>query len=244
MKSVLGIIPARYNSSRLMGKPLADINGKPMLCWVYEHVKGAETIDEVVVATDDERIKDACSGYGIECIMTSPSHDTPTSRMYEVSKKMDFDQYVFIGGDEPMILSKSIDDIVRPSLNENIEISHGMTRILASPEVVDHTNTKVVTDCNGFLLYATRSPIPFPHGRLDFDYKKFVGVGSFSKKSLCRYNEMPKSIVEETEACDLIRFLELRIPVYMVEIEGHNVSVDTAKDLEEVRRLLKRNRGG
>lgn len=236
---VIGIIPARYASSRFPGKPLADICGKPMIWWVCNQVKKASLLDEVVVATDDSRIEDVCKQYNMSCCMTSPLHDTPTSRMYEVSQIIDGDLYVFIGGDEPLISPNAIDAVISESKASKCEVTHAMTKIKTAPEVIDFTNIKVVVSSDGYLLYTTRSPIPFPKGGLDFEYFKFVGIGAFTKKALHFYNSTPKSKLERIEECDLIRFVDKFIPVKMVEVTCRNISVDTTKDLDAVISIIK-----
>ena len=238
MKTALGVIPSRYQSSRFPGKPLADICGKPMIWWVYQRALKVNMLDELVVATDDERIASVCKENDIKFIMTSPEHNTPTSRLYEVSTKLDFDYYVFIGGDEPLIEPNAIEAVVSAAKNSAVDCVNAMTRIKTAPEVIDYTNIKVVTSTKGNLLYTSRSPLPFPKGGLDFDYMKFVGIGAFSKTALSLYNETPKSKLERIEECDLLRFIDQGIPVKMVEVMCRNVSVDTPKDLELVRELI------
>lgn len=236
---VIAIIPSRYQSSRFPGKPLADICGKPMLWWVYNQVCKVSSLDDVIIATDDERISEVCEKFGMKYIMTSPKHDTPTSRLYEVSQKIDSDYYVFVGGDEPLIEPDAIESVVMQAKTSCCEVTHAMTKIKTAPEVIDFTNIKVVVSTEGNLLYTTRSPIPFPKGGLDFDYMKFVGIGAFTKKALEFYYKTPKSKLERIEECDLLRFIDKSIPVKMVEVTCRNVSVDTPKDLEAVISIIK-----
>ena len=152
MKShkIIGVIPCRYNSSRFPGKPLADLCGKPMIWWVYQQAIKVSNVDYLIVATDDNRIAEVCEKYNMNCIMTSCNHDTPTSRLYEVSTKIQGDYYVFIGGDEPLIDPISIEKVINESLNGNYEVINAMTRIKTAPEVIDFTNIKVVTNSEGF----------------------------------------------------------------------------------------------
>ena len=239
MKTALGVIPARYLSSRFPGKPLADICGHPMLWWVYQRALKVSSLEGLVVATDDQGIADACKKNQMNFIMTSSAHDTPTSRLYEVSTKMNYDYYIFIGGDEPLIDPEAIDAVVKEAKNSEIPCVNAMSRIKTAPEVIDFTNIKVVTSTKGNLLYTTRSPLPFPKGGLDFDYMKFVGIGAFSKEALRIYDATPKSKLEKIEECDLIRFLDQDIKVRMIEVTCRNISVDTPKDLEMVRELIK-----
>ena len=238
MKTALGVIPSRYQSSRLPGKPLADLCGKPMIWWVYQQALKAGSLEDLIVATDDQRIGDACKKYNMKYIMTSPDHNTPTSRLYEVSTKMEYDYYVFIGGDEPLIEPDAIDAVANEAKRSGMDCVNAMTIIKTAPEVIDYTNIKVVTNTKGNLLYTTRSPLPYPKGGLDFDYRKFVGLGAFSSKALKLYHETPKSRLEQIEECDLLRFIDQEMPVRMVEVTCRNVSVDTPKDLEFVRSLI------
>ena len=234
MKKAIAVIPSRYKSSRFPGKPLADICGKPMLWWVYNQAQKVPSLDDVIVATDDNRISEVCEQYNMKYIMTSIDHNTPTSRLYEVSTKIDSDLYVFVGGDEPLIDPMAINRVVERAKTNGYDVTHAMTKIKTAPEVVDFTNIKVVVSTENLLLYTTRSPLPYPKGGLDFDYMKFVGIGVFSKFALSFYNDTPKSKLERIEECDLIRFIDKRIPVEMVEVSCRNISVDTPKDLQAV----------
>lgn len=234
MKKAIAIIPSRFQSSRFPGKPLADICGKPMLWWVYTRAKKVIELDDVIVATDDMRIANVCEKYEMKYIMTSTSHDTPTSRIYEVSNKIDSDLYIFIGGDEPLIDIDAIREVVVQGKCTDDAVTHAMALIETAPEVIDYTNIKVVVNTNGYLLYTTRSPIPFPKGGLDYKYMKFVGIGAFTKEALRFYAETPKSKLELIEECDLLRFIEKNIPIKMVEVKCKNISVDTPKDLKAV----------
>lgn len=235
---VIGVIPSRYASSRFPGKPLVDICGKPMLWWVYQQAKKVDSLDEVIVATDDERIEKMCLDNQMNVMMTSKDHSTPTDRLYEVSTKIDGDVFVFIGGDEPLIDPKAIDTIVPKHDVPEMYVANAMTTIKTAPEVIDFTNIKVVVNEENIGLYTSRSPLPYPKGGLDFEYKKFVGIGAFSRKALNFYYHTPKGKMERIEECDLMRFIEHQIPIQFYDVECRNISVDTPKDLEKVRELM------
>ncbi len=235
---VVGVIPSRYASTRFPGKPLADICGKPMIWWVYNKALQVKGLDNLIVATDDERIFEVCQKYNLNVIMTSDKHNTPTDRIYEVSTKIEGDVFMFIGGDEPLIDPKSIEAIVPKENVNDMYVANAMTTIKTAPEVIDFTNIKVVVNNDGYGLYTSRSPIPYPKGGLDFEYKKFVGIGAFSRKALELYHNTPKSELEKIEECDLIRFLEKGIKIKFIDVECRNVSVDTKKDLEKVIELI------
>ena len=239
----IGVIPSRYGSTRFPAKPLSDICGKPMVWYVYQQAKKAKKLDDVVVATDDQRIADVCIKYGMNYIMTSDKHKTPNDRVYEVSTKIDADIYVCINGDEPLIEPQVIEKAL-PDENDTDDLeyfySNIITTIINPVEVVDPTNIKAVANAKGDAMWASRSPIPYPKGNMQFQYKKIVGIAAFSKKALQFYVDTPRSQVEYTEELDLYRFLENGKKVKLKEIECHTLSVDTPKDLEKVREVIKK----
>lgn len=229
---VLAVIPARYQSSRLPGKPIVDILGKPMIWWVYQVVKKCIRITDVVVATDDERIINECEKYNFHCVMTSKEHDTPTSRLYEVSTKIDSDLYLLVMGDEPLVNEKCFDLIIPEKLESKYYVAALSNKLEDPTEVIDFSNQKVVTNQWNEVLLISRSPIPYPKGILGFPYYKVTGVQLFSKEALHFFSKTPKSTLEKAEENDLMRFVENRIPVIMVYSPYKTVSVDTPKDLD------------
>ncbi|MBQ3654604.1 MAG: 3-deoxy-manno-octulosonate cytidylyltransferase [Synergistaceae bacterium] len=235
---ILGVIPSRYNSTRLSGKPLADILGKPMLRHVYERAQRASALDGLVGAVVEDRVSEMCRIFGMNYIMTSSEHDTPTSRIYEVSQHIDADYYEFISGDEPLIDIHAVNGAALEAEKSGAEAVNAMTKVESASEIIDPSNIKVAVDDDGFLLYATRSIIPYPKGSLDFDYMKFVGIGVFSRRALEIFNNAPRSRLEKIEDCDLLRFIINGVRVKMVEVKCRSLSVDTPKDLEYVRTLM------
>lgn len=235
---IIGIIPARYNSTRFNGKPLADICGKPMIRWVYEQVIKCKKIDEVYVATDDERIKEYCNQNNINVLMTSKSHKTPTDRVYEVSTIIDGDLYVSVNGDEPLIDPETIEQVIPKKISTDIFISNIITTIKDPVEVVDFTNLKVVTNDNGKGIYISRSPIPYPKGNMDYQYKKHIGVYAFNKKALDFYHNTKRGKLEEIEDIDLLRFIENDVDIKFVDVKCDSLSVDTPKDLEKIVKII------
>lgn len=237
----IGVIPSRYGSTRFPAKPLSDICGKPMVWYVYQQAKKVKALSDVVVATDDKRIADVCEKYDMNYIMTSTEHKTPNDRVHEVSTKIDADIYVCINGDEPLIEPAVIERAL-PDENDVDELEYFYSNIITTitnpVEVVDPTNIKAVVNANGDAMWASRSPIPYPKGNMQFEYKKIVGIAAFSKKALQFYVDTPRSQVECTEELDLYRFLENGKKVKLKEIECHTLSVDTPKDLEKVREVI------
>lgn len=238
---IVGIIPARYQSSRLPGKPIRDICGKPMIWWVYQQAIKCKNLSKVYIATDDDRIFVECQKYQMPVIMTSKNHDTPTSRLYEVSTTIDSDIYLLIMGDEPLVSSECF-DLILPKEDIPDYYVAALSNTLHSPtEVIDFSNQKVVCNSKRNAMLISRSPIPYPKGTLDFDYEKVTGVQLFSKKSLEFFNNTDKSLLEKAEENDLMRFIENDIPVKMINSPYKTISVDTEKDLEIVRNIIKEN---
>ena len=241
---IIGVIPARYQSSRLPGKPLADICGKPMIWWVYQQVIKNKQFADVVVATDDERIMAVCEGLNMRAILTSKDHDTPTSRLYEVSTKMDADLYMVIMGDEPLVDERCFSLIIPQKLTNEYYVA-ALTNVMTNPaDVIDFSNQKVVTNSKRETLLISRSPIPYPKGILDIEYEKVTGVQVFTRKALDFYNKTPKSKLERAEENDLMRFVENGVAVRMIKSGYKTISVDTAKDLDIVREIMARKNNG
>lgn len=244
---ILGVVPARYASSRLPGKPLADICGKPMIWWVYQQAMKVKGFTDVVVATDDTRIEDACYKLGMKVEMTSPDGACLIDRLHELSTRHEYDYYVSINGDEPLVESRIIPAVFPDCPEPEKVVVRGLIREFHDPvEVIDPGNMKIVCNSAGRLLYISRSPIPYPHKTTDFTYKKYVGVECYNKPALDFYAKTPVGPVEKIEDLGTLRFLENGIDVYYTLVESASLSVDTARDLEKVRNLMaaRKNRGG
>lgn len=237
---IVAVIPARYKSSRFPGKPLADICGKPMIWWVYNQAKKAQGITDVYVATDDEKIFDACKKENINVVMTSDTCPTHLERLYEFSTKVEADFYININGDEPLIESKCIEDMIPQGIDPDDDYMANGMMILKDPiDAIDSSKIKVAVDMLGYCMYMARSPIPFPKGRGDYQLKKFVGVQCFSKKALNFVNNTKRGFIESIEDIDEFRFLENGYKIKMVLTEANTLAVDTPKDLEKVRGIIK-----
>ena len=233
---ILGVIPARYSSSRLPGKPLADICGKPMIWWVYNQaIKVPDR--EVIVATDDQRIVDACKTMDIPCMLTG-QHGTHVERIFEVSTKIDADYYISINGDEPLIDPDTIVKVFPKEAAEECYVG-GLMRPMDEPtEVIDPGNIKVVVDSEGFCLFLSRSPIPFPYKTILYKYYKLVGVECYNKFALKFMHDTPPSTIEKIEDVTLLRFIEHHLPVKYTLVDSFSLSVDTQRDLEKVRSII------
>jgi 3-deoxy-manno-octulosonate cytidylyltransferase (CMP-KDO synthetase) len=247
---ILAVIPARYGSTRFEGKPLADILGKPMIQYVYEGVRQSKLIDEVIVATDDQRILQAVKAFGGKAVMTSPIHVTGTDRVAEVARRLKSEIIVNVQGDEPLISGSIVDQAIRPLLaDDNLQMSTLMTRI---EEVRDWLNphiVKVVADQKNFALYFSRSPIPFPRdlqiGRLESNpfgtnrplpkrVFKHIGVYVFRRKFLLLFSKMKATPLEKLEKLEQLRALENGCRIKVTPVNYEPLSVDTPEDLQKV----------
>lgn len=243
---IIGVIPARYKSSRFPGKPLVDICGKPMIWWVYQQCKKVEDFSEIYVATDDQLIFEKCKELRIEVVMTSDKHQTGTDRIGEVSRKISSDLVVNIQGDEPLLEPKTIRAAITPFYeNPNLQVTNLMTKIKDPIDVVNFTVPKVITNKDGIGIYLTRSASPYPKGSLDYSYYKQVCVYGFKPDALrffCEYGEkFGKAKIEAVEDIEILRFIENGYKVQYIEVESDTVAVDTPNDLEKVRRILNNN---
>ncbi|MCI8382991.1 MAG: 3-deoxy-manno-octulosonate cytidylyltransferase [Lachnospiraceae bacterium] len=236
---VVGVIPARYGSTRLPGKPLKDICGKPMIWWVYHQVIKASRVDNVVVATDDERISSVLEEMRIPYVMTRNDHPTAANRIAEVAESLAGDFFLQLNGDEPLIDEKIVDMVV-PDTIGNIECGTNIITKMHSPaEVNDQSNIKVVFDENYNALYMSRFPIPAPVKSISFDYYKHVGIIGYSRKMLDFYKNSVPGRLEKIEGIDTLRFLDYGKKLHFVETEHSNsLSVDTEMDLEKVRKII------
>lgn len=239
---IIGIIPARYKSSRFEGKPLADINGKPMIWWVYNQAKKVKEFDAVYVATDDDRIERKCKELDIDVVMTSSEHPTGTDRLGEVALKIDADVYVNIQGDEPTIKPETIKKAIEPfyTNKEEIFITNMMTKIKKQYEIIDSTVPKVVVNHDGCAVFLSRSPIPYPKGN-DTEYYKQVCVYGFTPKALEFYCNSKRGKIESIEDIEILRFIEAGYKVQYIETDEDTIAVDTPKDLERAIKYLQKN---
>ena len=240
---IVGIIPARYGSTRLPGKPLKDICGHPMIWWVYERVRSVEKLDEVFVATDDERIETACKKMNIPVVMTSNTHRAAAHRLQEVSETIHSDFYVQLNGDEPLINTDAIAAAIPDYVPQEVEFGTNIITEMNDPtQVMDPSNIKMVFDDQMNALYMSRTPIPYPFKSLDFKYYKHVGIIGYNKKMLDFYKNTEPGRFEIIEGIDTLRFLDYGKQLKLSLVQScHSLSVDTEKDLEEVRRMIKEN---
>lgn len=238
----IGIIPARFDSTRFPGKPLADINGKTMIQRVYEQAKKATSLDFVVVATDDQRIFDAVTGFGGEVVMTSIDHQSGTDRCLEAALKIeyDFDVVVNIQGDEPLISPDQINLVLSCFNQENTEIATLVKLITDEKELLDSNRPKVVMDDDDFAILFSRQCVPFLRGvekekwNEEFNFYKHIGMYAYRFETLKEICALKPSRLEKAEGLEQLRWIESGYRIKTAITEEESISIDTPTDLEEL----------
>ncbi|MBW6511805.1 MAG: 3-deoxy-manno-octulosonate cytidylyltransferase [Desulfuromonadaceae bacterium] len=245
--SVAAIIPARFASTRFPGKPLADICGKPMIQHVYERVSRSTSVTRVIVATDDERISSAVTGFGGEVMMTRADHPTGTDRLAEVAAQLDAAIIVNVQGDEPLIEPRMIDLATAPLLaDDTIPMGTLKTAILDEEEFTNPNVVKVVTDRDGFALYFSRAAIPFQRdAAVDTASKialtrgfKHIGLYVYRRDFLLKFPTLLATPLEQLEKLEQLRALENGFRIRVVETRDASWGVDVPEDLARVRKIL------
>jgi 3-deoxy-manno-octulosonate cytidylyltransferase (CMP-KDO synthetase) len=238
---ILGIVPARFASSRFPGKALALLAGKPMIQHVYERASMSRYITKTLVATDDERIQTAVRRFGGEARMTRADHPSGTDRLAEVASTETADLYVNIQGDEPLIDPEAIDAaILSVCGDEAISMGTLKKRIIDPAEIANPNVVKVVTGLSGDALYFSRSAIPHFRntGRGGEAYFKHIGLYVYRRDFLLHYADLDRGPLERAECLEQLRALENGYRIRVVETDYESIGVDTAEDLERVNRLF------
>jgi len=249
---VVAVIPARWQSKRMKGKVLADINGKPMIQHVWERVKQARAVDEVIIAVDKERVLKAAESFGARAVFTSPEQPSGTDRIAEVANSVEADVFVNVQGDEPLVHPLMVDELARVfEYERNIQMATLVKRIHLREEITDPNVVKCVADRRGFALYFSRSPIPYirDHGEQDLAdvsgrYFKHIGLYSYTKDFLFTYTNLPKSRLESDEKLEQLRVLEHGYRIKTIETRYDTIGVDTEEDIEKVREILRQGENG
>ena len=240
MMKVLGVIPARFASTRLPGKPLKDIAGKPMVVRVYERASQAGLVNETLVATDDERIKTAVEAAGGKAMLTRADHATGTDRLAEVAAAYpDVDLIVNVQGDEPLIDPGLIDDLAGLFEGEpELAMATVKTEIEDEAEQKNPNNVKVVCDKAGYALYFSRSLMPYPR-KGGCPVYKHIGIYAYRRDFLLHYAKMELTPLEQAESLEQLRALENGYRIKVVETKAKFVGVDTVEDLERVNEIYR-----
>lgn len=233
----LVVIPARMGSTRFPGKPLVDLCGKPMVQWVVEAARKAE-IGDVLVATPDDEILEACRDFGADAVRTRIEHPSGTDRLAEVAESRPADLYVNVQGDEPLIPPEAILACARPLL-EDREIEMGSVWCPCDESELDNpAAVKVVTDLVGFALTFSRYPIPFPRNPRQGAVKKHLGIYAYRRDVLASFSTWAPTPLELTESLEQLRFLEHGVRIRMSEAPPSEMAVDTPEQAEQVRQVL------
>jgi 3-deoxy-manno-octulosonate cytidylyltransferase (CMP-KDO synthetase) len=234
---VVAVIPARLASTRLPRKMLREINGRPLVVWVYQSVRSSPLLDEAIIAADSQEILDACSKHSCKARMTSEKHRSGTERVHEVSQSVAAEVYINVQGDEPMLRAEQIATLIE--LMKSRDVPVGTLRTPAAPEDIANPNAvKVVTDLNGRALYFSRSTIPFDRDGSQPRYFKHLGIYAYRKQALDRFVSLPESSLERAERLEQLRFLENGIAIYAAETPFDSIGVDTEEDFARVEKLL------
>jgi 3-deoxy-manno-octulosonate cytidylyltransferase (CMP-KDO synthetase) len=240
---VVVVIPARFGSTRLPGKPLVSFAGKPMIQHVYDRARRAQTVDEVLVATDDQRIMDAVFAFGGHARMTRFDHRTGTERIAEVAAHEPGDIFVNVQGDEPLIDPLAIDAAVGALLEEPpAQISTVATTIRHAADVMDPNVVKAVLDFDDYALYFSRAPIPWirdTQQKLHVKYWKHLGLYVFQRDALLEYPTLPQGELEKIEQLEQLRWLENGWRIRVAEVPHDAVSVDVPEDIPRVEKLIR-----
>lgn len=253
--SVVAVIPARYGSTRLPGKPLAMIGGKPMIQHVYENASKAKVLDEIIVATDDRRIEQAVKNFGGNVVTTSKNHVSGTDRMAEVARKLKSAEWlVNIQGDLPFIRAQTIARAIRPLMSDRkIPMGTICTAIYDMKEWHNPNVVKVLKDRAGFALYFSRAPIPFfrnsgidlagkskpaPSNQRLWGYRH-LGLYVYRRDFLLKFAVLRPTILEQIESLEQLRAIQNGYPIYVAEVDEHPIEVDTADDLKKAEYYLK-----
>jgi len=253
----VAVIPARFGSSRLPGKPLLQIAGKPLILWVAERALAAHSVSRVIVATDDARIFDAVTAAGFEAEMTRGDHASGTDRIAEVALNLDAEIIINVQGDEPLIEPVTIDRAVNElSTNGEVQMATTSEPITEAAEVLNPAVVKVVVDGDGYASSFSRNPIPWPnqavtqHGSIEaalrnnpallFSFRKHTGLYVYRREFLLEFAGWPQSESERRESLEQLRALDRGVKIKVVDAASPSIGVDTIEDLERVRALLAR----
>ena len=241
----IGIIPARYGSTRFEGKLLADFCGKPVIQHTWENAKRSRAIEDLIIATDDKRIYNAAKGFGAKVIYTSKAHKSGSDRLTEAVASIDTEIVVNIQADEPLVHPTMIDDVVGPLLKDKaIDMTTLCHKIKNKEELLDLNVVKVVMDRKGFAMYFSRAPIPYDqqtmdNGRRPANRYKHIGLYGYSKDFLFTFKSLPQSPLEKIEKLEQLRVIENGYRIKVIETKYDTVGIDTPADLLKATELIK-----
>lgn len=241
--NIIGVIPARYGSTRLKAKVLADISGKPMVQRVWESAKKSRLLDDLIIACDDERIKKAAEDFGARAVLTSKKHQSGSDRIAEAVRSLKVDIVVNIQGDEPLVHHTMVDDMARALVKDKECVMSTVVKPLDNIKELNNPNiVKAIVDRKGFAIYFSRSVIPYNREGIDIKkigYYKHLGLYAYRKNFLLNFKNLPASHLEKAEKLEQLRVLEAGYKIKAVKTLFDTIAVDTQDDLERVEHFLK-----
>ena len=240
---IVGVIPARFGSTRFPGKPLVLLQGRPLIQWTIEGAKKSSLLNEVIVATDDERIKLAAEQVGVRVVMTSSDLPTGSDRIYAAIKDLDCDVVVNVQGDEPLVTGELIDRLAKVFIDEPKMDMATLAHPISEEELASPNSVKVVLNCNDEALYFSRYGIPYSrHSPLEMGgydgCLKHIGMYAYSKNFLRQFCQAPAALIEKAESLEQLRALYLGAKIKVIKVKEASLGVDTPEDLQKLEKLL------
>lgn len=234
------IIPARYGSTRLPAKALIEVDGKPIIQYVWEKAISAKFADEVIIATDHEKIVEACKKFGATAMMTSPDHKCGSDRIAEVARmRLDIEYIINVQGDEPLITPDSIDTCISALKDSGADIST-LIRVIKDEEELNNPNVvKCVKNLAGYAMYFSRSKIPYERNLENHVYYGHMGIYGYTRSALFKMTELPQTSIEKTESLEQLRALDNGMKIITAVVDDNAVGIDTIEDIERFKAKLR-----
>lgn len=246
----VAVVPARYDSQRFPGKVLAEIGGRPLIQWVYERAALARRVDRAFIATDSDRVEEACRAFTDDVWLSSSPHASGTDRVAEVARQVDAKIFVNVQTDEPMMDPDLVDALIELMDGEQIDFASAVAPIHDVTDFLDPNVVKVVCDARGDALYFSRAPIPWPRGAIlgpdarwpeGLRALKHIGIYGYRRQALLDLAELPRSAVEVTESLEQLRILDRGWKMRILEWDYKGIGVDTETDLDRLRKYIEKN---
>ena len=239
-KKIAIIIPARYGSTRLPAKALIEVEGKPIIQYVWEKAIASKLANEVIIATDNELIIEACKKFGANAMMTDINHKCGSDRIAEVAQKRpDIDYIINVQGDEPLITPESIDSCISALINNNDADISTLIRVITDKEELDNPNVvKCVKNIKGYAMYFSRSKIPYERNIENHEFYAHIGIYGYKKEALFKMTTLPQSGIEKTESLEQLRALDNGMKIITATVKDNAVGIDTAEDVEKFKEKL------
>ncbi len=234
------IIPARYNSKRLQGKPLIKVCDKPIIQWVWERAIQVKSADRVIIATDNQQIYDCAKSFGAEVEMTSENHKCGSDRIVEVAEKYpDIEYIINLQGDEPMINTDCVEEVIRLiKEDKNADISTLLAELNEDDDLDDPNMVKCVKDINGYAMYFSRSKIPYERNIGIAKFYKHIGIYGYKRESLFKMTKFPQPEIEQAESLEQLRALYNGMKIKTAVVKYNSIGIDTIEDLNSFKKLV------